>query len=61
MQAEACDSLQGFLLLHSLSGGTGSGLGSYLLEQLAVSDLNLGQQGEGCMAWGIQPQWMAGQ
>ncbi|PRW20279.1 epsilon tubulin [Chlorella sorokiniana] len=34
-QAEACDSLQGFMLLHSLGGGTGSGLGSYVLEQLA--------------------------
>lgn len=37
LQAEACDSLQGFMLLHSLGGGTGSGLGSYILEQLAVS------------------------
>ena len=36
-QAEACDSLQGFMLLHSLGGGTGSGLGSYIVEQLAVS------------------------
>ncbi|GAB4819952.1 hypothetical protein N2152v2_006998 [Parachlorella kessleri] len=33
-QAEACDSLQGFMLLHSLGGGTGSGLGSFILEQL---------------------------
>ena len=33
--AEACDSLQSFLLLHSLGGGTGSGLGSYLLGALA--------------------------
>jgi tubulin epsilon len=32
---EACDSLQSFLLLHSLGGGTGSGLGSYLLGALA--------------------------
>jgi hypothetical protein len=30
MQVEACDSLQGFMLLHSLGGGTGSGLGSYI-------------------------------
>eukprot|EP00775_Hariotina_reticulata_P006380 gene6380-6612_t len=28
---EEADSLQGFLLLHSLGGGTGSGLGTYLL------------------------------
>jgi hypothetical protein len=34
--AEAADSLQGFLLLHSLGGGTGSGLGTYLLGLLEV-------------------------
>jgi tubulin epsilon len=34
-QAEDADSLQSFLLLHSLGGGTGSGLGSYLLTALA--------------------------
>lgn len=34
-QAEDADSLQSFLLLHSLGGGTGSGLGSYLLSALA--------------------------
>jgi tubulin epsilon len=32
---EKCDSLQSFLLLHSLGGGTGSGLGTYLLQMLA--------------------------
>ncbi|CAE7215947.1 Tube1 [Symbiodinium necroappetens] len=32
--AEQCDSLQCFLLLHSLGGGTGSGLGTYILEAL---------------------------
>jgi len=26
--------LQGFMLLHSIAGGTGSGLGSFLLERL---------------------------
>lgn len=31
---EHCDSLQSFLMLHSLGGGTGSGLGSYILELL---------------------------
>ena len=35
-EAEQCDSLQGFLLTHSLGGGTGSGLGSYLLGVLEV-------------------------
>ncbi|KAJ3560004.1 hypothetical protein NP233_g11113 [Leucocoprinus birnbaumii] len=33
-QTEACDALQGFQLLHSLGGGTGSGLGSLLLSKL---------------------------
>jgi len=32
---ESCDSLQCFSLLHSLGGGTGSGLGTYLLSTLA--------------------------
>lgn len=34
-QAEPCDSLQSFFLMHSLGGGTGSGLGTRLLELLA--------------------------
>jgi len=33
-QAEACDSLQSFILCHSIGGGTGSGLGSYLCSLL---------------------------
>lgn len=32
---EKCDSLQGFFLTHSLGGGTGSGVGSYILHLLA--------------------------
>lgn len=32
---EKCDSLQGFFFLHSLGGGTGSGLGTYILQDLA--------------------------
>eukprot|EP00752_Nemacystus_decipiens_P017507 g15694.t1 len=35
--AEMCDSLQSFFLMHSLGGGTGSGLGSYLLTLLEDS------------------------
>ncbi|GMH40434.1 hypothetical protein BSKO_08338 [Bryopsis sp. KO-2023] len=31
---EECDSLQCFLMIHSLGGGTGSGLGSYILEMI---------------------------
>ncbi|KAJ3061367.1 Tubulin epsilon chain, partial [Podochytrium sp. JEL0797] len=34
IQAENCDSLQSFFLINSLGGGTGSGLGSWILEQL---------------------------
>ena len=33
-EVERADSFQGFLLCHSIAGGTGSGLGSYLLETL---------------------------
>lgn len=32
---EACDSLQSFILLHSIGGGTGSGLGTYILKSKA--------------------------
>jgi tubulin epsilon len=32
--AEECDSLQSFLLFHSMGGGTGSGLGTYIVEML---------------------------
>jgi tubulin alpha len=34
--ADQCTGLQGFLMFHSLGGGTGSGLGSLLLERLSV-------------------------
>jgi tubulin gamma len=34
-EADGSDSLEGFLLMHSVAGGTGSGMGSYILEQLA--------------------------
>ena len=33
-EADGSDSLEGFVLTHSIAGGTGSGLGSYLLEKL---------------------------
>ncbi|KAF1815629.1 tubulin-domain-containing protein [Eremomyces bilateralis CBS 781.70] len=33
-EADGSDSLEGFMLLHSIAGGTGSGMGSYLLERL---------------------------
>ena len=33
-EADGSDSLEGFLMCHSTAGGTGSGLGSYLLETL---------------------------
>ena len=34
-RAEECHSLQSFIVMHSMGGGTGSGLGSYILELLA--------------------------
>lgn len=34
LQAERCESLQGFQLIHSLGGGTGAGLGSLVLSKL---------------------------
>ncbi|PWN34694.1 gamma-tubulin [Meira miltonrushii] len=34
-EADGSDSLEGFFLLHSIAGGTGSGLGSFLLERLS--------------------------
>jgi tubulin gamma len=33
-EADGSDSLEGFMLAHSIAGGTGSGLGSFLLERL---------------------------
>ncbi|POY75604.1 hypothetical protein BMF94_1226 [Rhodotorula taiwanensis] len=33
-EVEACDNLQGFQLVHSLGGGTGSGLGTLLLSKV---------------------------
>ncbi|KAB7507849.1 Tubulin alpha-3 chain [Armadillidium nasatum] len=35
-QQEMCSGLQGFLIFHSFGGGTGSGFGSLLLEELSV-------------------------
>jgi hypothetical protein len=34
-EADGSDSLEGFVLCHSIAGGTGSGLGSYILEVLS--------------------------
>ncbi|XP_003382700.2 PREDICTED: tubulin gamma-1 chain-like [Amphimedon queenslandica] len=33
-EADNSDSLEGFVICHSISGGTGSGVGSYLLERI---------------------------
>ena len=33
-EVDGADSLEGFVLIHSIAGGTGSGLGSKLLESL---------------------------
>ena len=34
--ADQCTGLQGFLIFHSLGGGTGSGFTSLLMEQLSI-------------------------
>ena len=34
-EMEYCDVMEGFIMYHSLAGGTGSGMGSYLTELLA--------------------------
>lgn len=34
-EAESCDSLQCFFILHSMGGGTGSGLGTSVLRLVA--------------------------
>lgn len=34
-EAESSDSLEGFVLCHSVAGGTGSGMGSFILESLS--------------------------
>lgn len=34
-EAEGSDSLEGFILTHSIAGGTGSGLGSFILEKIS--------------------------
>jgi tubulin alpha len=34
--ADQCSGLQGFMVFHSVGGGTGSGFGSLLLERLSV-------------------------
>ena len=31
-EAEGTDNLEGYMLCHSIAGGTGSGMGSYILE-----------------------------
>lgn len=33
-EADGSDSLEGFVICHSIAGGTGSGMGSYILERL---------------------------
>ncbi len=34
-EADGSDSLEGFVVAHSIAGGTGSGMGSYMLERLS--------------------------
>ncbi len=39
-EAESSDSLEGFVLCHSVAGGTGSGMGSFILEVPSLSLLS---------------------
>jgi tubulin epsilon len=39
---EQCDSLQSFFLMHSLGGGTGSGLGTYIIGRIYETILSSG-------------------
>ncbi|KAH3670478.1 hypothetical protein OGAPHI_000993 [Ogataea philodendri] len=34
-EMDACDSFEGFQLIHSVAGGTGAGIGSFLLQELS--------------------------
>lgn len=34
-EADNSDYLEGFVLCHAISGGTGSGMGSYVLEKIS--------------------------
>jgi hypothetical protein len=54
VQLEACDWLEGFLLLQSVAGGTGAGLGTYLAEALA-DDFRQGPLVNVCVWW--VPSW----
>jgi len=50
-EVEACESLQGFMLMHSIGGGTGSGLGTYLLSVLEVrTECSLARETQGSAA-----------
>jgi tubulin beta len=50
-QAEACERLQGFQLSHGLGGGTGSGLGTLVLERLLEE-----YPDRTMMAWSVLPR-----
>ncbi|KAG8034474.1 hypothetical protein G9C98_007550 [Cotesia typhae] len=39
-EADGSDSLEGFVLCHSIAGGTGSGMGSFMLDDVVVQPYN---------------------
>jgi tubulin gamma len=43
-EADGSDSLEGFVVCHSIAGGTGSGMGSYMLEALNDRYVKLASQ-----------------
>jgi len=50
-EADNSDSLEGFVLCHSIAGGTGSGMGSYLLEKLNDRWVGMGVPWVWCCMW----------
>ncbi len=47
---DRCDNVQGFVVTHSIGGGTGSGLGALILERLAVD-----YRKKSKLAWSVYP------
>ena len=61
-EAGYSDSLEGFVLCHSIAGGTGSGMGSYMLEALndrfpkkLVQTYRWGSVQDWSWVWALQP------
>lgn len=73
-EVENSDNLEGITLLHSIAGGTGSGMGSYVLELAAdyfsdklistyrcVCDKNHSKKGKKCILGSVMPNLSRGE